>query len=117
MGALRRVAGCSVRRTTRGAGCVGVEEDGGNVEHFRRHFDAVVDVGKLAMSVAIPAQVSSRGGHLHPVRRQVADDRLLKTSTFHGSAGLMDVSMLKAISVICGAIPMSSTSASSVGVM
>ena len=35
------------RRRTRGAGNVGVEEDAGDVEHFRRHLDAVVDVGEV----------------------------------------------------------------------
>ena len=43
---MRRVAGCSVRRTTRGVGHVGVVEDVGDVEHFRKHLDAVVDGGE-----------------------------------------------------------------------
>ena len=34
----------SVRGTMKGGRRVGVEEDVGDVEHFRRHLDAVVDV-------------------------------------------------------------------------
>ena len=44
VGALRRVAGCSARRTTRGAGRVGVEEDVGDVDHCRKHLAVVVGV-------------------------------------------------------------------------
>ena len=46
--------------------------------------------GKLAMSVAIHQQMSSRGGHPHRVRRTGAEVRLVKDSAFHISAGLMD---------------------------
>mgnify|MGYP004675150299 CR=1 FL=1 len=44
-----RVAACcggSVRGTTRGGSRVGVEEDVGDVEHFRKRLDAVDDVGE-----------------------------------------------------------------------
>ena len=46
VGALRRVAGCSARRTTRGAGRVGVEEDVGDVDHCRKHLAVVVGVAE-----------------------------------------------------------------------
>ena len=52
---------------------MGVEEDVGNVERFRRQIDAVVGVGNPAMSVAIHAQMPSHGGRPHPVRSTVAE--------------------------------------------
>ena len=71
---------------------------------------------KPMTSVAVHAQTSSRGGHPHPVRRTVAEVRI-EDSAFHSSAGLMDLEMSKATSVISRAISMSSTRASSVSVM
>ena len=47
--------------------------------------------GKLAMSVAIDQQMSSRGGHPHRVRRTAAEVRLVEDSAFHSSVGWMDL--------------------------
>ena len=66
--------------------------------------------GKLMMSVAIDAQMSSRDGHPHPVRG--SSGGRLEDSAFHSSANLMVFELLMSTSVICRAIPVPSTGAS-----
>ena len=69
------------------------------------------------MSVAIHAQMpftrwQSTSPSLHGSGGPTIED-----SPFHSSAGLMDFSMLQSTSVVCRAIPMPSTSTSTVDVM
>ena len=96
---------------------MGVEEDVGVVEHFRRHLDAVVDV--------VEADDERRGPRADVFTWRSSASRsphgsggpTFEDSAFHSSAGLMDLEMLKAACVISRAISMSSTRASSVPVM
>ena len=81
----------SVRRTTRGAGHVGVVEDVGDVEHFRKNLDAVVDVGEAGderreQPADVFTQWSSASRSPHGSGGQTFED-----SALHSSVGLMDL--------------------------
>ena len=59
---------------------MGVVEDVGNVERLRKHLDTVVDVGDVDDERRDPRACDVRAvGRPHPVRRPVAEIRLLKT--------------------------------------
>ena len=96
---------------------MGVVEDVGDVEHFRKHLDAVVDVEEAGDEHRDPpadvfTRWSSASRSPHGSGGPTFED-----SAFHSSAGLIDLSALKSTRVISRAISMSSTRASSVPVM